>query len=181
MEEWWSQRIVSHEFRLLKYVTASTFTACFAILSTDLNVNQRWRLHSFCCSMIHKEALLADSSPRLVHLQHRSCRRVVFSQVVDGLAAEEGMEGVREEVPVLLLQILDGELVMLEGLPNDKIRCEHKPLPSPSLFTPLLYQEPAEYLVGTWYLLSAWFIPLRRARIFYCSVPSSSMDRWGVD
>lgn len=43
-------------------------------------------------------------------------------KVVDGLAAEEGMEGVREEVPVLLLQILDGELVMLEGLPNDKIR-----------------------------------------------------------
>lgn len=36
------------------------------------------------------------------------------------------MEGVREEVPVLLLQILDGELVMLEGLPNDKIRCEPK-------------------------------------------------------
>ena len=32
------------------------------------------------------------------------------------------MEGVREEVPALLLQILDGELVMLEGLPNDKIR-----------------------------------------------------------
>lgn len=50
------------------------------------------------------------------------------------------MEGVREEVPVLLLQILDGELVMLEGLPNDKIRCEHKPLRSPSLFLLLLYQ-----------------------------------------
>ncbi|CAM9248132.1 unnamed protein product [Laminaria digitata] len=45
-----------------------------------------------------------------------------LKNVVDGLAAEEGMEGVREEVPVLLLQILDGELVMLEGLPNDKIR-----------------------------------------------------------
>lgn len=48
-------------------------------------------------------------------------------QVVDGLAGEEGMEGVREEVPVLLDQILEGELVMLEGLPDKRIRCVESP------------------------------------------------------
>lgn len=120
---------------------------------------------------IHKEALLADPSLKPVHLQHRSCRRVVFLQVVDGLAAEEGMEGVREEVPVLLLQILDGELVMLEGLPNDKIRCEHKPLPWPFPCTPL-YQVPRTCCVTGAFLYDA------RA---YCSVPPSSVDRWDVD
>ncbi|CAM9512923.1 unnamed protein product [Scytosiphon promiscuus] len=43
-------------------------------------------------------------------------------EVVDRLAEEEGMEGVREEVPGLLGQILGGELVMLEGLPDERIR-----------------------------------------------------------
>ncbi|CAM9481279.1 unnamed protein product [Ectocarpus sp. 8 AP-2014] len=42
--------------------------------------------------------------------------------VVDRLAGEQGMEGVREEVPGLLDQILGGELVMLEGLPDERIR-----------------------------------------------------------
>lgn len=32
------------------------------------------------------------------------------------------MEGVRDEVPVLLDQILGGELVMLDGLPDKRIR-----------------------------------------------------------
>lgn len=48
----------------------------------------------------------------------------MLSQVVDRLADEQGMEGVREEVPGLLNQILGGELVMLEGLPDERIRCE---------------------------------------------------------
>lgn len=50
---------------------------------------------------------------------------VSLLQVVDRLAGEEGMEGVREEVPGLLGQILGGELVMLEGLPDERIRCRH--------------------------------------------------------
>lgn len=49
---------------------------------------------------------------------------VFFLQVVDRLAGEEGMESVREEVPGLLEQILGGELVMLEGLPDERIRCQ---------------------------------------------------------
>lgn len=49
---------------------------------------------------------------------------VFLLQVVDRLAGEEGMEGVREEVPGLLGQILGGELVMLEGLPDERIRCQ---------------------------------------------------------
>eukprot|EP00903_Cladosiphon_okamuranus_P006209 g6104.t1 len=43
-------------------------------------------------------------------------------EVVDRLAGEKGMEGVREEVPGLLGQILGGELVVLEGLPDERIR-----------------------------------------------------------
>ncbi|CAM9284777.1 unnamed protein product [Ectocarpus sp. 6 AP-2014] len=43
-------------------------------------------------------------------------------RVVDRLAGEQGMEGVREEVPGLLDQILGGELVMLEGLPDERVR-----------------------------------------------------------
>ncbi|CBJ26574.1 expressed unknown protein [Ectocarpus siliculosus] len=43
-------------------------------------------------------------------------------EVVDRLAGEQGMEGVREEVPGLLDQILGGELVMLEGLPDERVR-----------------------------------------------------------
>lgn len=52
---------------------------------------------------------------------------VLLLQVVDRLAEEEGMEGVREEVPGLLGQILGGELVMLEGLPDERIRCQGSP------------------------------------------------------
>ena len=37
------------------------------------------------------------------------------------------MEGVREEVPGLLGQILGGDLVVLEGLPDEKIRWEGVP------------------------------------------------------
>ncbi|CAM9732099.1 unnamed protein product [Pylaiella littoralis] len=43
-------------------------------------------------------------------------------EVVDRLAGEEGMEGVPKEVPGLLGQILGGELVMLEGLPDERVR-----------------------------------------------------------
>eukprot|EP00752_Nemacystus_decipiens_P012895 g11415.t1 len=43
-------------------------------------------------------------------------------EVVDRLAGEEGMEGVRDEVPGLLRQMLAGELVVLEGLPDERIR-----------------------------------------------------------
>lgn len=58
---------------------------------------------------------------------------LLFLQVVDRLAGEEGMEGVREEVPGLLGQILGGELVMLEGLPDERIRCENRCCQRPSL------------------------------------------------
>lgn len=36
------------------------------------------------------------------------------------------MESVRDEVPGLLGQILGGELVMLEGLPDERIRCGNR-------------------------------------------------------
>lgn len=42
--------------------------------------------------------------------------------MIDALAAEEGMEDVRQEVPALLKQILGGEVVVLEGLGDAKIR-----------------------------------------------------------
>lgn len=43
-------------------------------------------------------------------------------QVIDGLAEEDGIESVCDEVPVLLNQILGGEVVMLQGLQDERIR-----------------------------------------------------------
>lgn len=60
------------------------------------------------------------------------------------------MEGVRNEVPGLLGQILGGELVMLEGLPDERIRCEASLLSGRRVdHLPLFYGHipPLEYTV----------------------------------
>lgn len=44
--------------------------------------------------------------------------------MIDGLAEEDGIESVCDEVPVLLNQILGGEVVMLQGLQDERIRCD---------------------------------------------------------
>lgn len=91
-------------------------------------------MRTVCCELariVHLAALAplnADSAVQGVrrswastlHLTRRGI--CCFRQVVDGLAGEQGMEGVRDEVPVLLDQILGGELVMLDGLPDERIR-----------------------------------------------------------
>lgn len=42
--------------------------------------------------------------------------------MVDGLAKNEGMESVGKDVSMLLEQILGGELVVLQGLPDARVR-----------------------------------------------------------
>lgn len=86
-----------------------------------------------CCEMLARivhlaalELLKTDLAVQLAFafMGVRTVRDHIFAvrQVVDGLAGEEGMEGVRDEVPALLDQILGGELVMLDGLPDKRIR-----------------------------------------------------------